>query len=317
MVNFADMKTVLIAVLILLSLDTFSQGKVLRHELRVESDNDAYTLNLTRDQYYTNGLIIAYRVLSDSSKWKSSFEKVINSFNLNHRIYSPRHLHWSDSADMDRPYAGQMSLSYSREYFFKNNSHFKGEVEVGMMGPSLRIAQLQYEWHKAFGMQLPQGWKYQINDAPIVNVWAKYAKTLTEFKSVDIISESNFTGGTAFTHLRQEFMVRLGNIKPISSSTQYNGVTGITNNGPGQQEIYFFISPGVEYVFYNSTIQGTDIGKESIFTKTAEKWVYQTRAGFMMSWTKFDFALIYYRRTRETPESQFHKYMGIRLNQRF
>ncbi|MEQ9406024.1 MAG: lipid A deacylase LpxR family protein [Cyclobacteriaceae bacterium] len=291
--------------------------KSLNRELQLENDNDAYTLNFSRDQYYSNGVAIRYRKLTDSTKWKSTHEKVIHSFVLNHRIYTTRHLYHTDTSQMDRPYSGQMSLSYSKEYYLKNQSYFKAELELGVMGPVLRTGDLQYEWHNAFGMEIPMGWDYEINNSPIVNLWGKYAKTLTGDKGADIISESTGAAGTAFGHFRQEFMFRFGTLKPLSSSTQYNGVLGITNNGPAQHEIYLFISPGVEYVHYNSTIQGNIIGKESVFTKEAERWIYQTRAGFMMSFTKFDFALIYYRRSKETPEARYHKYVGIRMNQRF
>ena len=311
------MKSSYVLGFIFLSITAFPQKRILRHEFQVENDNDAYTLNLARDQYYSNGIALRYRTLTDSSKWKNSFGKVIQSFSFNHRVFTTRHLSWTDSAQMDRPYAGQMSLSFSKEYYYKTNSYFKAELELGMTGPSLRIGQLQYEWHKTFGMQLPQGWRYQINDSPIINLWGGYANTLFSKKSIDIISESNLSAGTAFGHIRQEFLFRMGTIKPLAKSTQYNGVVGRANDGAGRHEIYFFIAPGLEYVYYNSTIEGNIIGKESIFTKESEKWVYQTRAGIMISWTKFDFALLYYRRTEETSESTFHKYVGIRMSQRF
>ena len=219
---------------------------------------------------------------------------------------------------MDRPYAGQMSLSVSNEYYSKiNQSYLMGKFELGWMGPALRIGYLQYEWHKTFGMTLPLGWRYQINNSPIINLWGTYARTLLSEKNIDMICESNFAAGTAFGHVRQELMLRIGNILPLHESTQYNAVLGRLKGNPSQHEFYFFLSPGLEYVHYNSTIQGNIIGPKSIYTETALKWVFQMRAGIMMSWTKFDFALLYYRRTKETPESTFHKYVGIRMNQRF
>ena len=134
---------------------------------------------------------------------------------------------------------------------------------------------------------------------------------------IDIISESNLGLGNAFSHFRQELMFRVGRLKTIQHSTQYNGVVGIENEGPGIQEFYFFISPGVEYVALNATIEGNPIGKKSDYVEERVPWVYQTRAGIMASWTKFDFALLYYRRTKETTEASFHKFVGIRMNQRF
>lgn len=294
-----------------------AQKKYLNRELQVENDNDAYTFNLTRDQYYSNGVAIRYRRLMDSTMWSDGHQKVIRSYDINHRIYSPKHLYWENVEVMDRPYAGQMSLAVSNEYYYKKECYLKAKFELGWMGPSLRIGELQYEWHKTFGMQLPLGWDYQINEAPIINAYGTYARKLAQVQYADLIAESNLALGTSFTHVRQEIMLRLGQFKSLHSSTQYNAVTGIENTGPGNQEVYFFISPGLEYVAYNATIEGNFIGKESIYTEVTKPWVYQMRAGIMASWTKFDFALLYYRRTPETTEAIFHKYVGIRMNQRF
>ena len=315
--NFAAMKFLSIILLGLISLFGFGQKKFLTRELQVENDNDAYTLNLTRDQYYSNGVALRYRMLTDSSSWSNNHEKVIRAYELNHRIYSPRHLFWEDSSQMDRPYAGQITLAASNEYYYKHGAYLRAELELGWMGPSLRTGDLQYEWHKAFGMQLPLGWEYEINDAPIINTYGTYARTLLSGKMLDLTSETNLALGTTFTHMRQEFMVRFGTFKPIQNSTQYNGVLGIENTGPDNHEFYFFLSPGVEYAAYNATIEGNWLGKESIYTETREPWIYQMRAGIMASWTKFDFALLYYRRTKETTEATIHKYVGIRMNQRF
>lgn len=311
------MKSFISVVVLLFSLSIQGQGKRLNRELQIENDNDAYTLNLSRDQYYSNGVAIRYRRLTDSLKWNESLTKKIRAYEINHRIYSPRHLFWEDVNDMDRPYAGQISLTASNEYYYKNEAYLKAKVELGWMGPALLTGDLQYHWHKTFGMQLPLGWDYEINNAPIINTYGTYGRKLASSTNIDLTSESNIALGTTFTHLRQELMVRFGTIKPINQSTQYNGVLGIENNGPGVHEFYFFMSPGVEYVAYNATIEGNLIGKESIYTEVREPFVFQMRAGIMASWTKFDFALIYYRRTKETTEATYHKYVGIRMNQRF
>ncbi len=303
--------------LLLFSLKSQSQSKRLVRELQVENDNDAYTLNLTRDQYYSNGVALRYRMLIDSSKWKSGFQKVIRAYELNHRIYSPRHLWWENVEDMDRPYAGQITIAGSNEYYFESESYLRLEVELGWMGPALRTGDLQYQWHKTFGMQLPLGWDYEINDAPILNGYGTFTKTLAKGKGLDLSSESNIAFGTTFTHIRQEFIVRTGKFKSIQESTQYNGVLGIENDEPGNHEFFFFISPGLEYVAYNATIEGSLLGKESIYTETREPFVFQVRAGVMASWTKFDIALLYHRRTKETTEATYHKYVGVRMNQRF
>ncbi len=306
------------AILLCLTFEiAFGQNKILTRELQVENDNDAYTLNLSRDQYYSNGVAIRYRRLLDSTRNKQGVAKVIRSYDINHRIYSPKHLFWENVEDMDRPYAGQITLSASNQYYLEKEAFIKAKLEIGWMGPSLRTGDLQYQWHKTFGMQLPLGWDYEINDAPILNTYWTYAQKIANSETLDLITESNIALGTSFTHARQELMIRFGTFKPLQHSTQYNGVLGIENKGPGNHEFYFFLSPGFEYVVYNATIEGNLVGKESIYTETQEPWIFQMRAGVMASWTKFDFALLYYRRTKETTEATFHKFVGIRMNQRF
>lgn len=293
-------------------------GKTFRFEVQIENDNDAYTLNLFRDQYYSNGAYVRFRHFTDSTRWGRNIKKVIRTYHINHRIFSPKHLSWSDSSDFDRPYAGQMSLSISNEYYFERESYLNLKLELGWMGPSLRIGQLQYEWHKAFGMTLPKGWHYQIEDSPIINLWGTYANNLWGTKGIDLTSETNLAAGTAFSHVRQEFVIRLGNMaKPLFESTQYNSLLGTVNHKRGVKEAYFFISPGIEFVPYNSTIEGGFIGKQSPHVEEPIRWIYQTRAGILISWTQFDLGLVYYRRTKETTEATWHKYVGIRLNQRF
>lgn len=302
---------------LLVGLSGFSQKRFLTRALQIENDNDAYTLNLTRDQYYSQGVALRFRILKDSTPANPKLLKIIRSYDLNHRIYTPKRLWWTEVEELDRPYAGQLSLATSNQYFYKKGAYLKAKLELGWMGPFLRTGDLQYHWHKTFGMQLPLAWQFEINDGPIINAYGTYAQTLASAENLDLTTESNLAIGTSFTHVRQEFMIRFGTFKPIQKSTQYNGVLGIENKGPGNHEFYFFISPGLEYVGYNATIEGQLIGRESIFVEERVSWVHQIRAGIMASWTKFDFALLYYYRTKETPESTFHKFVGIRMAQRF
>lgn len=317
-VKLVMLKRVSIGCLVLISCEFSSaQYRPLIRELQVENDNDAYTLNLSRDQYYSNGVTIRYRILKYSTSPNSKLLKMIRSYDINHRIFSPKRLWWTEMEQLDRPYAGQISLAASNHYYYNHSAFLKVKLELGWMGPALKTADLQYNWHKTFGMQLPLAWQYEINNGPITNAYGTYATPLATGKNLDLTTETNLAMGTTFTHLRQEFMVRFGAFKPIQNSTQYNGVLGIENKGPGNHEIYFFISSGVEYVAYNATIEGQLIGFSSIYTEERVSWVYQTRAGIMASWTKFDFALLYYRRTKETTEATFHKYVGIQMSQRF
>lgn len=293
-----------------------AQKQFLSRALQVENENDAYTLNLTRDQYYTNGVALRYRMVKDTLPTGSSLRKVVRSYELHHRIYTPKRLGWTQLEQLDRPYAGQLTVAFAHLYFYEK-AFLKAQAEVGWMGPSLKTGDLQYNWHKTFGMQLPLAWQYEINDGPIFNLYGTYATTLFSASGLDLIVESNLAVGTTFSNLRQDLVLRIGNIKPIHTSTQYNGAVGLKNQPRGFREFYLFISPGVEYVAYNATIEGQLIGQSSFYTETRVPWVHQHRIGLLASWVAFDFGLIYYYRTKETTEATPHRYVGIRMAQRF
>lgn len=185
------MRGVLTGLVVLLCAQAgISQKKrFLTRSLQIENDNDAYTLNLTRDQYYSNGVAIRYRVLRDSTPANSKLLKVIRSYDINHRIYTPKRLWWTEVEQLDRPYAGQMSLSASNQYYYKRGAFLKAKAELGWMGPVLKTADLQYHWHKTFGMQLPLAWQYEINNGPIINAYGTYASTLAAEEGVDLTIE--------------------------------------------------------------------------------------------------------------------------------
>lgn len=290
--------------------------KFLEHEARLVVENDAFTLNLYKDQYYSSGIYPAFRYVHDTS----SQRKIIHGFQLNHRIYTPKKISWRFEELFDRPYAGQFSASFSSEYYFKSRKYFKWQLELGWMGPSTRVDKMHEYWHQIFHLGTPKGWKYQINDSPLATIYLNYGHSLIKAEKLEILSESNLAAGTTNNWVRQEFTIRFGRFLPINQSSYYSAQLGNTKkllSIPVMSEFYAFYAPGYEYVFYNATIEGNLIGDESPFVKTAKKQIFQHRYGIMMSWPSFDLGFIGYIRSPETTESTGHYYVGIRMNQRF
>lgn len=287
-------------------------GRYLDREIQIEVDNDAFTLNIYLDQYYSQGSYGKYRVVDTTGRHKK-----IKWVGLNHRIFTPRGTWQEDVDNFDRPYAGQLSVSAGMTHYFRK-SYINYALEAGVMGKASLAEPIQRGWHKFFGMGIPQGWDYQINNSPMLNAYFNYAHLLVRAGNLQILSEFNGAGGTDFTYARPEIMVRIGKFKPLSGSVQYGANLGHEKRkSKVTHETILFIAFGPEYVFYNSTIEGNLIGQPSQHTETLEPWVYQTRVGGMLSWSSFDLALIYYRRSVETVGAQNHKYVGVRLSQRF
>lgn len=291
-------------------------GKNLTIDYQLLVENDVFTLNMNQDQYYSSGIYPQVRILQDSLQRA----KVIQSYQLNHRIYTPSWIGWTHEEQLDRPYAGILSVSIANEYYYFSNQYLKVQVELGWLGPGSGVGKSQETWHRWFGMPTPRGWKYQINDSPILNLNLTYIKPLVSTAHFELSGESNAALGTVYNYVHQDVVFRLGELKPIHQSAYVASSLGnprVKLPEPKVSEIYFFYSPGIEYVFYNATIQGNIMGTESEYTDKVIRWVWQHRAGIMLSWPRFDLGIIAYWRTHENAKANDHNYVGIRLNQRF
>ena len=309
-----------IIILIFCSASTaqeITKKRILTFDFRLVVDNDVFTLDLTKDQYYSSGIYPGVRWLADSGQRA----KIIHTVKLNHRIYTPSWVGWNRQEQLDRPYAGQFSASFSNEYYFFTDRYMKLEMELGWMGPGSLVGKTQVTWHKILGLPEPRGWDFQINDTPILNAYLTYDHPFVSTPVFDILSESNVALGTVFNFVRQEIVFRAGKKKPLHQSAYVGGTLGNVRQlrpvYPSTTETYFFYAPGLEYVIYNASIEGNLIGKRSLYTDEAIRWVWQHRAGLMFSWPRFDLGIIAYWRTHENRKAQNHNYVGIRLNQRF
>lgn len=279
-------------------------------------DNDVFTLKFKQDQYYSSGIFPAVRFLKDSI----GSTKVVRTYQLNHRIYTPRKVTWRLKYQLDRPYAGIVSFSGSNEYYFKTNQYIKTQLELGWIGPATGMDKTQITYHSWFGMPTPRGWNYQINNSPVVNLYGTYMRSIINIPNFEFNIETNVSLGTIYNNIRQELMIRIGDFLPLHKSALTGATIGNRRLNHSVKEItefYMFYAPGVEYVLYNTTLEGNFIGKEAPFTVDVIRWIWQHRFGMMFSWPRFDLGFIAYWRRQENLSARNHNYVGIRLNQRF
>lgn len=287
-------------------------GRYLDREFQLELDNDAYTLNIYLDQYYSQGIFARYRVVDTTKSTKR-----VKSISLNHKIYTPNNVGLTDVQTFDRPYAGVFSVTGSLSNY-KPKNVLEYSLELGGMGSYSLAGPIQTTWHSWFGFGAPQGWDYQINDAPVINGYGKYAQVLVNAGNLQILSESNAALGTTYSYARQEVMIRLGKFKPLNESISFGSNIGHKKRiSKFTQETVLFLAFGPEYVAHNSTIEGNFVGKESVHTEDRIPWVRQTRFGALFAWSSFDLAVIYYIRSKENEGAQNHRWVGVKMSQRF
>lgn len=286
--------------------DSFSQDSLNhRSELFIQADNDAFTLDKDLDHYYSTGIFVG---ISQRGKTKSilNFEAQTRSlFTFQLRMFTPIYIGMTDPAWMDRPFAATTSLAYKQTLYFSFPFVLSLGAELGWIGPSNRLGNFQEIMHETLGMQKAHGWKFQIADSPILNIYATSARAIKFNDKTDIISESNMAFGNLFTHFRQEFIFRFGRMNSIHNSVHYG------RSYTDEKELYAFIGPAVEWVFHNGSIDGNIIGKESLYTEKSTSLVYKVKGGVMYNHSNFNLGITYHWLSKETIWARNHRYVSI------
>ncbi len=69
--------------------------------------------------------------------------KAIQSIQFAHVFYTAQYIRLRTIDQLDRPYAGYMSLADGVYYYFNNTSFLKFEIEGGIVGPSAKMSEFQ------------------------------------------------------------------------------------------------------------------------------------------------------------------------------
>ncbi len=281
---------------------------------QVVVDNDVFT-SFYRDQYYTSGLFGYYRM----SRITSDSVKRTLSLGISQRIYTPKLLSWERITSFDRPYAGTFSVEIGSEWYTPRNTYNRVHSELGILGPASGVSTIHTFWHRILGLIPPRGWEYEIGNMLIANVYLTHAREIEITDRFDFVPESNLAIGTLFNQVRQDFIFRLGKSKPLYESVHFNGLQLVENlrDFVGLREFYFFFGPSIEYNIYNSTIEGRLLFPSDIHVEEPVTWIIQSKSGLMMSWSRLDWRIFHYLRTKETNESVYHTYVGMHFNYRF
>ena len=317
-------------VLLLFAFSSFAQAqvarkeRVLKNEIRLNVENDVF-VSLIRDRYYSSGVFAAFRHQLDSSKHGPNIKRIIRSYELRQRMYTSVFIGDVQLEDIDRPYAGLLSIATRQEYYFKKPQYLSLNLELGLMGPDSQTGEVHRIWHKWFGLPEPRGWFTQLENAPIANLFVDHAIPLASSKDPevngDIILKSSLAAGTIYNYVLESLIFRFGKILNVNETSHFGNTLGGTRTKFKSNvavEAYIFYSPGVRYTFYDGTLQGGLINSgESVFTKEPKPWLSHQSFGLMLRYGTFDFNYIVYINSRETNGVGRHSYGALEFRQRF
>lgn len=90
-------------------------------------------------------------------------------------IFTPQDTLRPDPDPDDLPYAGVALLHYNLFFQRKAQAYDQLGLQIGWMGPSTHLGELQQQFHRAIGNQVPKGWVYQLPDQPLLGVFYNHA----------------------------------------------------------------------------------------------------------------------------------------------
>jgi len=139
------------------------------------------------------------------------------SFNIAHQMYTPQDFESSELIVDDRPYAGYIYLQTSLHQSL-NNTLKSLTLQIGMVGPSAEMEEIQKIIHSLIGSPEPQGWQYQLKDEFIFQL--NYAqKKYYDLNSASIIPEFGIELGNASTKVYTSTLFRWGKNVPKDYGT--------------------------------------------------------------------------------------------------
>ncbi|MFC2109234.1 lipid A deacylase LpxR family protein [Bacteroidota bacterium] len=225
-------------------------------EIGIISDNDLYVTTF-RDRYYTNGTFLYFRFLQCLSNTQG---KKIHEIQIGQQMYTPNKAQESDIKKIDRPFAGYSFINYSQLIFYENNAILKATIEIGTTGPKSLAKESQNIIHDIYGFKKSEGWDNQIANRFGIGIELRYTKSIFLKKKIDLHLESQIAAGTIFSNTNLRLISRFNlfnkKLNPNSNSILFESNLNAKNSQTkNSKELFLFLSPSVNYAFYDATIQ--------------------------------------------------------------
>lgn len=312
------MKYYLFLFLFLLCLSAYNQQKFSK-EISLVTDNDLY-VSPERDRYYTSGIFLNFRTLTNHTNQK--LEKKIFEFKIGHEMYTPNRPVAISVRQHDRPFAAYLYGSFGVKNVYKTDKILTTSLQIGAIGPNAFGKELQGFIHDMYGFAEAFGWKYQIKSAFGLNFDADYTSLLIKNKlnTVDVSWVGSARLGTVFTNISTGFYTRFSFIplQKMANSIAFNtNLNDENTNFKREIESFFYVKPTIRYAFYDATLQGSFLNKESPVTKELIPLVFNVEVGFKFTANRFNFGYIFNYNTSKSKDLRYsygNKFGTIAIN---
>ncbi|SIO17127.1 hypothetical protein SAMN05443662_1640 [Sulfurivirga caldicuralii] len=139
-------------------------------QLYLATEND---LLAGRDGHYTGGLDVGWH--AGACRWLD--RDWVQVFQLKGLVFTPLNTQTVPPPDDDLSYAGVLVLNGVLFQQQHGRLNMLG-VQLGWLGPSTRMGEIQNQIHRWVGNDVLRGWHYQLKDQPLLGVMAGQGRML-------------------------------------------------------------------------------------------------------------------------------------------
>jgi hypothetical protein len=277
------------------------------NEFSLLTDNDLYT-STYRDRYYTNGLFLTFRTVSNLKNEKLA--KKIHSFQIGHMMFTPIKATLPFASTHDRPFAGYFYGEYGQSRFFTSQNVLITNLQLGVIGPNAKGQELQNFMHQIYNYPEAKGWKHQIENAFAINLNTTFIKHFKKASTTnfDLNSYNELKAGTIFTSISTGLYTRFG-LKKLQKTSNSVSFNSNLNNQANQSfsESFFFLKPMLNYILYDATIQGSFLNKTSPVTYDVKPFNFSLELGYKYYYKRFLYGYTFHFHTKKLKSSRASK----------
>lgn len=293
-----------------------SEPEVFSREFSFTTDNDAYLFR-KNDAYYTNGFFFTLK----KAKEKRGL-KMVNTWELSQKIFTPLIRKTAGPADIDRPYCGYLALKFSTTYFRQRNDDvMQYSAGIGQVGPASFGEAVQNGYHDLLDYARFQGWKYQVQNALGVDFGLTYAHTLLQDSSwIKLMPVLQANLGMNYTNANAGAYLCLGSFEQNKNSALWGAaVQTQRTNTRKKHELFFYAYPQFMLQLYNSTVEGGMFSKGSgAVLRNPERIVLQYSVGFVYAENRWATNVAFVHQSEEaTTQTKPQQYGSVMVSYRF
>lgn len=266
------------------------------HYFRFNYDNDYFS---SSDENYTQGYNIEFvapaliknpinYILFNNQDWDKKYV-----LSVEHIGFTPNKIGRPEIQYGDRPFASAIMLkSFIISTDTCSRSRISTSLSLGAIGPIAFGKEMQTVIHRAIDGTIPQGWKNQISNNPVLNYNLSHEKQILLINNLfELQTYACANLGTLFTSASAGFTTLLGQFNSI-----LNG-----NDRLKKFDFYIYSQPVVNLIGFDATLQGGmfSVSPYTIEGDAVKRITFQYNFGLVI---KSKELYLEYSRTYLTPE---------------